>query len=97
MQIQSQLQFADLNHKLQFTCIRISEAVTWQCSVKKVFVKISQNFREKTYARASFALGLSPVISKVSITDFGHEWKMLLFVSLKYLSQEKDNYSKLAT
>ena len=63
----------DLNYKLQLTCIRISEAVTWQCSVKKVFLKISQNLRENTYARASFSLGWSSVISKVFVADFEHE------------------------
>ena len=39
----------------------------------KVFLKMSQNLREKTYARLSFSLGLSSVISKVSVADFKHE------------------------
>ena len=63
----------DLNYKLQLTCIRISEAVTWQCSAKKMFLKTSQNLRENTYARVSFSLGLSFVISKVSVAGFEHE------------------------
>ena len=34
--------------------INKTEAVVWRCSVKKVFLKISQNSREKTYSRVSF-------------------------------------------
>ena len=51
----------------------MSEVVTWKCSVKKVFLEISQNLHENPYARASFSLGLSSVISKVSVADFEHE------------------------
>ena len=41
------------------------EAVVCRCSVKKVFLEISQNLQENTYARVSFlikllALGLRP-------------------------------------
>ena len=73
----------DLTYKLQLTCIRISEAVTSHCSVKKVLIKILQNLCENIYVRDSFSLGLSSA--------------MLLFVSLKYLSQETSTYSNLAT
>ena len=40
------------------------EAVVWRCSVKKVFLKISQNSQENTCARVSFLIKLyitSPV------------------------------------
>ena len=40
------------------TCIRISESVTWGCSVKKVFSKISQNSQENTCARVSVLIKL---------------------------------------
>ena len=33
---------------------RITEAVAQRCSVKKVFLEISQNSPENTFARASF-------------------------------------------
>ena len=33
-----------------------SEAVVWRCSVKKVFLEISQNSQENTCARVSFIL-----------------------------------------
>ena len=34
------------------------EAVVWRCSVKKVFLEISQNLQEKTCARVSFLIKL---------------------------------------
>ena len=34
--------------------IKKTEAVVWRCSVKNVFLKISQNSLEKTYSRVSF-------------------------------------------
>ena len=30
-----------------------TEAVTWRCSVKNVFLKVSQNSQENTFARVS--------------------------------------------
>ena len=65
--------------------------------MKKLFWKISQNLLENTYARVSFSRVLSSVISKVLVADFEHEQQMLLFESLKYLSQETNTYSKIAT
>ena len=35
-----------------------TEAVTWRCSVKKLFLKISPNSQENTCARVSFLLKL---------------------------------------
>ena len=40
------------------TCIRMSEAVTRSCSVKKMFSEISQNPQESTCARVSFLIKL---------------------------------------
>ena len=60
----------DLNYKLKLICIRISEAVTWQCSVKKAFLKILQNLRENTYARVSFSLALSSVFYFIYVIYF---------------------------
>ena len=39
-------------------CFLISKAVVRRCSVKKVFLKISQNWQESTCARASFLIKL---------------------------------------
>ena len=36
----------------------MTEAVVWKCSIKKVFLKISQNSQEYTCARASFLIKL---------------------------------------
>ena len=63
--------------------------------MKKKFLKILQNLHENTYARVSFSLGLSSVISKVSVADLVQQ--MLLFKSVKYLSQETNTYSNIAT
>ena len=62
---------------IPITCIRISEAVTRRCSVKKVLLKISQNSQEKIYARVSFSFALSSVISKVFVADFEHVFMYL--------------------
>ena len=60
----------DLNYKLGLLS---SEAVTWKCSVKKVFLKVSQNLHENTNARVSSSPGLSSIISKDSVADFERE------------------------
>ena len=35
-----------------------AEAVVWRCSIKKVFLEISQNLQENTCARESFLIKL---------------------------------------
>ena len=40
------------------TCIRISEAVIRRCSMKKLFLKILQNWQKSTCARVSFLIKL---------------------------------------
>ena len=65
--------------------------------LEKSFLKNFAKFTWNTYARVSCSFGLSSVISKVSVFDFEHEQQMLLFESLKYVSQETNNYLKLAT
>ena len=50
-------------HSRSLTCFRengrlFSEAVAQRCSVKKVFLEISQNSQENTYARVSFLITL---------------------------------------
>ena len=78
----------DLNYKLELLACHL-----------EVFreKEVLKNFHENTYARVSFSLGLSSVISKVSVAHFEHEQPMLLFKSLKYLSQETNTYSNIAT
>ena len=61
-----------------------------------MFLKISQNLHEITYARVLFSHGLSSVTSKISVADFEHEQQLLLFESLKDLSQETSTFSKSA-
>ena len=43
---------------LDVGCMRKSEAVAQRCSVKKVFLEISQNSQENTCARVSFLIKL---------------------------------------
>ena len=45
--------------KLDFR-VPISEVVVWKCSVKKVFLKVSQNSQENPFARVSFLIELKP-------------------------------------
>ena len=42
---------------------KIIEAVVERCSVKKVFIEISQNSQENTSARVSFLIMLRPATS----------------------------------
>ena len=44
--------------KSQLDISRATEAVAWRCSVKKVFVKVSQNSEKNTCARVSFSIKL---------------------------------------
>ena len=39
-------------------CILNTEVVAWRCSVKKVFLEISENSQENTCARVSFLIKL---------------------------------------
>ena len=43
---------------LKTPALKIAEAVVQRCSVKKVFLEISQNLLENTYARVSFLIKL---------------------------------------
>ena len=38
--------------------VQIAKAVAWKCSVKMVFLKISQTSQENTFARVSFFMKL---------------------------------------
>ena len=52
-----------------------TEAVTQRCSVKKVFLKTSQNSQENTYARASFLkLQACNFIKKTMVQMFSCEF-----------------------
>ena len=44
--------------KTTLKCCQHSEAVVQRCSVKKVFLEISQNSQQNTCARASFLIKL---------------------------------------
>ena len=45
----------------------VLEAVTQRCSVKKVFLEISQNSQENTFARVSFLIKLQAEDLKISL------------------------------
>ena len=62
-----------------------SEAVVERCSVKKVFLKISQNSQENTGARASFLIKLQAWASK---------WLLLLIFNLIYVPRILLTFSK---
>ena len=47
-----------LNLGLLYVFLNIAEAVVQRCSVKKVFLKISQNSQEDTFVRDSFLIKL---------------------------------------
>ena len=63
-----------------YTKMPFTEAVVQMCSVKKVFLKISQNSQENTCARVSYLIklqaffhGTPPVAVSVNRKSFGHE------------------------
>ena len=47
-----------LEYALQYQLYISLEAVSWKCSVKKVFLEISQKPQKNTYARVSFSIKL---------------------------------------
>ena len=46
--------------------VRVAEAIVRKCSVKKVFLKISQNSQENTCARLSFLIKLQAFLQNAS-------------------------------
>ena len=63
------LQFAKI------TCIRMSEAVTRRCSMKKVFLKMSQNLQKSTCLRVSFLIKTSGNFIKIEASPaFSYEF-----------------------
>ena len=58
----------------------ITEAVAQRCSVKKVFLEISQNSQENTCARVSFLIKLQP-----------QTWWLRLLLILPFCQKSKDD------
>ena len=61
-----------------------SEVVVSRCSVKKVFLKISQNSQKNTFARVSFLIklqvsGLQPFYEKTLVQMFSSEFCEIFF------------------
>ena len=52
------LRFSAFFYITVFATQNFSESVVQRCSIKKVFLKISQNLQENTYARVSFLINL---------------------------------------
>ena len=46
-----------------------TEAVAWRCSVKKVFLEISQNSNENVCARVSFLMKLHAVHLQILVNE----------------------------
>ena len=76
------------------------EAVVWRCSVKKVFLEISQNSQENTCVRVSFliklqALGLlhkTPLVAaSANIIFFLSSFWLLSFLNKKILKKTKSS------
>ena len=49
-----------------------TEAVFWKCSIEKVFLEISQNLQESTYARVSFLIKLHASSRIIKLTSECH-------------------------
>ena len=45
---------------------QVPEAVAWRCSIKMVFLKISQNSQENTCVRVSFLILRSDITSQIA-------------------------------
>ena len=57
-----QQQFSSSHHFQSITFLT-PEAVTQRCSVRKVFLEISQNSQENTFAKVSFLIKLQALFS----------------------------------
>ena len=55
-----------------FSCLLLPEAVTQRCTIKKVFLEISQNSKENTCARQTLAQVFSSEFYEVSKKTFFH-------------------------
>ena len=66
------------------------EAVVWRCSVKKVFLEISQNSQENTCARVSLLMKL-----QASGGCFFHFWPTFPIVSAPFSFLESKYFSNI--
>ena len=62
---------------------RNAEAVVQRCTVKKVFLKISQNSQENTCARVSFLICFCVTVCNVHPLDKGHKLNVLHKLNLR--------------
>ena len=60
------LQYRSVFLLILSTHLKDSEAVARRCSVKKVFLKISQNLQENTFARVSFLIKIQALVQVIS-------------------------------
>ena len=60
--------------KLKYTNGLQPAAVFWRCSVKKMFLKISQNSQANTIARVSFLIKLQVVPATLLKESLWHRW-----------------------
>ena len=60
------LQYRSVFLLILSTHLKDSEAVARRCSIKKVFLKISQNLQENTFARVSFLIKIQALVQVIS-------------------------------
>ena len=74
-------------HLLTCDECRLTEAVTRRCSVKKVFLKISQNSQENTCARVSFLMKL-----QAQTCNFTKKEALIQIFSCEFCEFFKNNF-----
>ena len=67
-----------------------SEAVVRRCSIKKVFLEISQNSLENTYSRVSFLKSCRPLVAAASLL-FNNIFLIADFQNLFYITMERNS------
>ena len=87
----------NLNCSFIFLTIFFTKAVVWRCSLKKVFLKISQNSQENTCVRVSFLIKLqaSGKISKNTFLTEQLRWLLLAFQSEACKSIKKETLGQV--
>ena len=67
-----------------------SEAFAERCSIKKVFLEISQNSLENTYSRVSFLKSCRPLVAAASLL-FNNIFLIADFQNLFYMTMERNS------
>ena len=65
---------------------RFLEAVSWKCSVKKVFLKISQNLQKNTFAKVTLLIKLKDLRPQTLLeidSNTGVSWPARLTINIR--------------